>query len=91
MSENPTTVSAEQFQASVAAFQAATGWSKAALQRLLGVSRPGFAGMLNGSRPAGIALYRSLEAHLALATHAPDVLNALATARQAHVPESMRG
>jgi len=43
------------------------------------------------SRPAGIALYRSLEAHLALATHAPDVLNALATARQAHVPESMRG
>ncbi|MBK9493567.1 MAG: hypothetical protein IT475_18555 [Aquimonas sp.] len=91
MSKANTTVTGEQMQVLVTAFQSVTGWSKASLRRLLGVTESGFAGMLNGSRPAGIALYRSLEAHLALATHLPDVLDALAAARQAHVPESMRG
>ena len=89
-SESPsTTVPAEQFQAMTAELQAQTGWTKADIRRLLGVSRPGFAGMLNGSRPAGIAIFRSLEAHVLLATSDPDALRRLASDRRALVADSM--
>jgi len=55
VSKANTTVTGEQMQVLVTAFQSVTGWSKASLRRLLGVTESGFAGMLNGSRPAGIA------------------------------------